>query len=47
MVSRLFTSPTWAFPLGTDTLGRDMLAGIIHGVRVSYRFGLETRLFSF
>lgn len=29
-----------AFPLGTDSLGRDVLAGIAHGARVSLTIGL-------
>lgn len=29
-----------AFPLGTDSLGRDMLAGLMHGARVSLTVGL-------
>lgn len=28
------------FPLGTDSLGRDMLAGLVHGARVSLTVGL-------
>lgn len=30
------------FPLGTDTLGRDIAAGIVHGARVSLMIGLIT-----
>ena len=29
-----------SFPLGTDTLGRDVLAGIVHGARTSLLVGL-------
>jgi peptide/nickel transport system permease protein len=32
--------PSWAHPLGTDTLGRDVLAGILHGARTSLMIGL-------
>lgn len=32
----------WALPLGTDRLGRDVLAGIVHGARVSLLVGLAT-----
>ena len=28
-------APSWEFPMGTDDLGRDLLAGIIHGTRTS------------
>lgn len=33
-----------AFPLGTDRLGRDVLAGIIHGTRTSLAVGLAAAL---
>ena len=32
-------SPSWAHPFGTDDLGRDTLARIIHGARVSLQVG--------
>jgi len=35
MVGRPFSLPFDRFPLGTDVAGRDILAGIIHGARVS------------
>lgn len=31
-----------AFPLGTDRLGRDVLAGLVHGARASLAVGLAT-----
>ncbi|KKX31528.1 ABC transporter permease [Rhizobium sp. LC145] len=37
-----FTDP--AFPLGTDRLGRDVLAGIIHGTRTSLAVGIAAAL---
>lgn len=41
MVGRPFLAPFGAeFPLGTDTLGRDILAGIVHGARVSLAIGV-------
>lgn len=30
----------WAYPLGTDSLGRDMLSRLLHGARVSLFIGL-------
>lgn len=35
-----------AFPLGTDTLGRDVLSGVIHGARVSLTVGVVATLIS-
>jgi peptide/nickel transport system permease protein len=42
MVTRPFLRPlmTWAHPLGSDSLGRDVLAGIVHGARVSLLVGV-------
>ena len=42
MVQRPFLAPfeQGALPLGTDTLGRDVAAGIAHGARVSLLVGL-------
>ncbi|MCO8144574.1 ABC transporter permease subunit [Rhodovulum tesquicola] len=31
---------SWAFPLGTDPLGRDMLSRLIHGARFSFFVGI-------
>lgn len=31
---------SWALPLGTDQLGRDVLAGILHGARISLLIGV-------
>jgi len=46
MVQRPFLPPfaVKGFPLGTDALGRDVLAGIIHGARVSLLVGLVSTL---
>ena len=33
--SERLLAPTWAHPMGTDELGRDELARIIHGAQVS------------
>ena len=35
-------APSWAHPLGTDDLGRDLLSRLIHGGRVSLAVGLLT-----
>lgn len=32
----------WSLPFGTDRLGRDVFAGIVHGARVSLTVGLAT-----
>jgi peptide/nickel transport system permease protein len=36
--------PNAAFPMGTDMLGRDVLAGVAHGARVSLLIGLISTL---
>jgi peptide/nickel transport system permease protein len=48
MVQRPFLPPfkMAGFPLGTDALGRDVMAGIIYGARVSLLVGLISTLFS-
>ena len=40
LVSTRLQDPSWAHPLGTDELGRDTLARIIHGAQVSLQVGL-------
>ena len=37
MVARplLWPGESWAHPLGSDSMGRDVLAGIAHGARIS------------
>src|SRR5690606_19712677 len=36
----------WATPLGTDQLGRDILAGIFHGARTSLLIGMVSTVFA-
>jgi peptide/nickel transport system permease protein len=36
----------WTFPLGTDDQGRDILSGILYGVRISLVIGLGAVLFA-
>lgn len=38
-VTDALLSPSWAHPLGTDDLGRDVLARILHGARISLLVG--------
>jgi peptide/nickel transport system permease protein len=38
-VSDRLEAPSWAHPMGTDDLGRDTLARIIHGAQVSLQVG--------
>ncbi|MBI2014908.1 MAG: ABC transporter permease [Candidatus Rokubacteria bacterium] len=40
LAGRPFSPPSGQFPLGTDTLGRDLAAGLVHGARVSLLVGL-------
>ncbi|MBM3572476.1 MAG: ABC transporter permease [Alphaproteobacteria bacterium] len=44
MVGRPILEPFGPFPLGTDTLGRDIAAGLIHGARVSLLVGIAATL---
>jgi peptide/nickel transport system permease protein len=43
-VGRPFAPPSLAAPFGTDDLGRDILAGVVHGARVSLLVGLAVAL---
>jgi peptide/nickel transport system permease protein len=42
MAFDMLMSPSWAHPLGTDDLGRDLLARILMGARVSLFVGVST-----
>lgn len=46
MVARPFLWPgqNSAYPLGTDSMGRDVLAGIVHGARISLTVGVVATL---
>jgi peptide/nickel transport system permease protein len=44
MVGRPSTPPSQRFLLGTDVSGRDILAGLIHGARVSLLIGMAASL---
>lgn len=40
----LWPGQDWHYPLGTDALGRDVMAGVVHGGRVSLQVGLLASL---
>ena len=42
--TQTFERPSWAHPLGTDQLGRDMLSRVIHGTRISLLVGVSSVL---
>ena len=39
-------APSWQYPFGTDNLGRDMFAQVLHGGRVSLAVGVTAMLLS-
>src|SRR4029453_9986763 len=47
MIRRLRPIGTPNYPLGTDELGRDMLARLIHGGRLSLLIGISPVIFAF
>jgi len=42
--TQTFARPSWAHPLGTDQLGRDMLSRVIYGTRISLLVGVSSVL---
>jgi peptide/nickel transport system permease protein len=47
MVGAPFRPPlSEGFPLGTDSLGRDIAAGVVHGARISLIIGITTAVLS-
>ena len=46
IVGKTFLPPLGAYPLGTDSLGRDIAAGIAHGGRTSLMVGLVATFFA-
>lgn len=44
MIGRPITEPFSEFPLGTDVLGRDIAAGLVHGTRISLMVGIVATL---
>jgi peptide/nickel transport system permease protein len=38
-IAHRLQSPSWAYPMGTDDLGRDVLARILYGARISLLVG--------
>ncbi len=40
----LLAPPSWTHPMGTDELGRDLLARVIYGSRLSITIGLSTAM---
>lgn len=42
----MFAPPSWEHPVGTDDLGRDLLARLLYGGRISLLIGLTTMVLS-
>jgi oligopeptide transport system permease protein len=43
----LLSPPTWAHPMGTDELGRDLFSRVIYGSRLSISIGILTAMIAF
>lgn len=46
LVGRPFQPPLGQYPLGTDMLGRDLAAGVLHGARTTLLVGLVATVFA-
>jgi peptide/nickel transport system permease protein len=46
MKARPMLSPAAGFPMGTDMLGRDVIAGVFHGARVTLAIGLASTIWA-
>jgi len=46
LVGRPFQPPFGQYPLGTDMLGRDLAAGVLHGARTTLLVGLVATVFA-
>jgi peptide/nickel transport system permease protein len=42
MIFDMIGAPSWAHPLGTDDLGRDLLSRLVYGARISLFVGVST-----
>jgi ABC-type dipeptide/oligopeptide/nickel transport system permease subunit len=42
IIGAVMRPPSWAYPFGTDELGRDVFSRVIHGARISLQIGVIT-----
>jgi len=45
-ISQALQLPSWQFPFGTDSLGRDLFSRVILGARISFLMGILCSLFA-
>ncbi|KUO51318.1 MAG: ABC transporter permease [Desulfitibacter sp. BRH_c19] len=45
-LDKILLAPTWQHPLGTDDMGKDVLAGVVNGARVSMLVGVAATFMS-